>query len=319
MKTSRRRPIGAAVLCAALAACGGSTQWTPFTIGGEVAQPRRVSEAGFAPVPLVRQDVEFSSAGAVQAHAYVGASLWGLLEQAQVQVDPAVKNDLLDKVVVATGSDGYRAVFALGELSPDFGNRGSVVAYEEIVRGETVATDPDTVTARVTAPGDVKGGRYVALLARIDVRDSGSAAASVGGGASGSFTVSGDVLHPGRFDLAALQALAPASQAVGTDTYTGISLWTLLNATAGLKMPPTAKNGQLAMYVVATGTDGYKAVLALGELDPGFGNQPDLVATSMNGVPLAGDGFARIVVPHDVKHGRWVSNLASLEVFTAAP
>jgi hypothetical protein len=56
----------------------------------------------------------------------------------------------------------------------------------------------------------------------------------------------------------------------------------------------------------------------MGELDPAFGNQPDLVAFEEDGAPISDDGFARIVVPNDVKAGRWVSNLVNLEVFSAA-
>jgi hypothetical protein len=33
------------------------------------------------------------------------------------------KNDILSKYVVATGSDGYTAVYSLGEINPQFGNR----------------------------------------------------------------------------------------------------------------------------------------------------------------------------------------------------
>jgi hypothetical protein len=60
-------------------------------------------------------------------------------------------------------------------------------------------------------------------------------------------------------------------------------------------------------------------VFSLGELDPGFGNQPDLIAYSADGALLGSKGFARLVVPNDVKSGRWVSNVLSLEVFSATP
>ena len=43
------------------------------------------------------------------------------------------------------------------------------------------------------------------------------------------------------------------------DTYTGVSLWTLLS-TAGLITNPTIKNDVLRQYVVAVGSDGYEAV-----------------------------------------------------------
>ena len=48
----------------------------------------------------------------------------------------------------------------MGELSPDFGNRGNLVAYAETINGANVALTTDG-PLRVTAPGDIKGGRYV--------------------------------------------------------------------------------------------------------------------------------------------------------------
>lgn len=305
-------------LGALLAACGGSGAPQLFVLSGAVTQTTFYSQDTLDSQPATEQTVQFSSAGVPQTHTYLGTPLWGLLQQAGVQTDPAVKNDLLGKYVLATGSDGYRAVFALGELSPDFGNRASLVAWREIVGGVATPLDSEGTT-RVTSPGDIKGGRYVSLLDTLLVRDSGSTLGAFGGGAVASFSVSGDVLRPASFDLAALQALPVVTRTVGSDTYTGVSLWSLLGSTAGLQLDPAAKNGQLAMYVVATGSDGYQALLSLGELDTGFGNQPDLVAYAVNGEPLGDDGFARLVVPNDIKRGRWIYNLANLQVFTAAP
>jgi hypothetical protein len=109
------------------------------------------------------------------------------------------------------------------------------------------------------------------------------------------------------------------TQAAGGSNYTGVTLWTLLSSSVGLATDPTVKNEVLGIYVVARGSDGYKAVLSMGEINPMFGNQPDLIAYSVNGGSLDTNGFARLVVSNDVKAGRYVSNLISLEVFRAAP
>ena len=70
-----------------------------------------------------------------------------------------------------------------------------------------------------------------------------------------------------------------------------------------------------SMYLVATGSDGYRALLSLAEIDPAFGNRPVLVAYSVNGAGLGRSGMARLIVPGDVKMSRSVSALASIEVF----
>lgn len=59
-------------------------------------------------------------------------------------------------------------------------------------------------------------------------------------------------------------------------------------------------------------------MISLGEINPQFGGQQDLIAYSLNGQGLGADGLARLVVPGDTFGGRYVSNLVSLEVFDAA-
>ena len=83
------------------------------------------------------------------------------------------------------------------------------------------------------------------------------------------------------------------------DTYTGVSLWDLITS-AGLVTTPSIKNDVLGKYVVAVGSDGYEAVFSLGEIDPMFGDQQDLVVYSdIDGQlgPDGQDGFARLVAP----------------------
>jgi len=74
------------------------------------------------------------------------------------------------------------------------------------------------------------------------------------------------------------------------------------------------QNDSLRKYLVATGSDGYQVVVALSEIDPQFGNQPDVIAVAFNGGSLGQDGLIRLVVPGDIFGGRYVSNLVSLEV-----
>lgn len=304
-----------------LLAAGAAIAATPSTelsVTGGVTTPRTYDLAGLEALPAITQTVSFGSGSGPQTHTYVGASLWGVLGNSGIVVDPAVKNDILNKVVVATGTDGYKVVFSGGELSPDFGNRPDLVAYSELVNG-TPTPLGSTGFARITAPGDVRGGRYVSNLYNLDVRSSGSTQAGTGGGVSSQFSVTGAVTQVMSFDLTALQGLPTLTQIVGGVTYAGVSFWDLLNSTVGISLNPAVNNDVLGKYVVATGSDGYKSVFSLGELNPNFGNQPDLIAYSVDGASLGSAGFARIVVPNDVKKGRWVSNLVSLEVFSATP
>jgi len=139
------------------------------------------------------------------------------------------------------------------------------------------------------------------------------------------FTVTGDVVAPATFQLAALGSLLAMTETVTfqtgsgsqTGAFTGPTLWTLLN-TVGLQTP-AVKNGILRQYVIAEGSDGYTAAFSLGELAPQFGgsNPQVLVGYQQDGMPLGSTGFARIVAAKDDFGGRYVSNLANLSVGTA--
>ena len=312
-----RAPIAlAALLAGAHALAAGPS--TSVVVSGAVDHPTSYTAATLNALPQVTQTDTFASGTTPQTHTYTGPTIWNAINATGIQTAPGVKNDILDRYVLATGTDGYRVVYSLGELDPAFGNRADLVATQETISGKTAPLAGDGF-ARSTAPGDVKGGRYVANLASLDVRPSGSTTTGTGGGTSDHFSVDGAVAHGRNFDLAALKALPAVTETVGGVTYTGVSVWDLLNGKAGIITDPAVKNDILDKYVVATGSDGYKTLVSMGEIDPAFGNQPDLVAYAADGQPLDANGFARLVVPNDAKAGRWVSNLVDLQVFSAAP
>ncbi len=75
------------------------------------------------------------------------------------------------------------------------------------------------------------------------------------------------------------------------------------------------KGKALGEYIVATGSDGYKAVLALAEIEPGFHPGTVMVADSLDGKPLdAKEGPWKLVVSEDAKPARSVHNLVRVEV-----
>lgn len=298
----------------AVAACGGGGDDVPeVVLGGALDRPGSRTAEALAQRPAITQDVLFISGSGTQQRRYTGADLWSLLSDLGIQTDPAARNDQVNRYVLATAADGYRVAFALGELSPTLGHKGSLLAYAE--NGGPIGAEDGPF--RLTAPGDVRGGRYVSQLVRLDVRPSGATAAGTGGGLSPSFAVSGAVNTPTTFDLARLQSLPAQTVTVGTSTYTGASLWALLNDATGLKTDTTIKNPLLSMVAVATGSDGYKAMVSIGEIHPSFGNRDALVAYAVDGAPLERSGMARLVVPGDGRASRHVSNLVAVEVIAA--
>ena len=98
------------------------------------------------------------------------------------------------------------------------------------------------------------------------------------------------------------------------ETYSGVRLADLL-AKVGAPIGSELRGKALANYVVATGSDGYQAVLALGEVDPGFHPGEVIVADSLDGKPLdAHSGPFKLVVTEDKRPARSVRNLVSIEL-----
>jgi hypothetical protein len=98
------------------------------------------------------------------------------------------------------------------------------------------------------------------------------------------------------------------------ETYSGVRLSDLL-AKLGAPLGSELRGKALASYVVATGADGYKAVLALAEVDPSFHPGEVLVADAMDGKPLdAHSGPFKLVVSEDKRPARSVRNLVSIEL-----
>ena len=297
---------------------------TSFDLTGAVNHPATYGLADLQALPAVTESVAYGTGSGPVSATYTGASLYSLLSAAGLQAPAGTKNGTLRDVAVATGSDGYAAAFSEGELDPRFGGNATppdLVAYQ--ANGAPLGADG---FARIVAPGDAAGGRYVSNLAALNVVQAPNNPAQ-GGGPSTSFTLSGLVSHAASYDEAALAALPSVTESVTytaggspvSASYTGLSLWTLLTA-AGLVTDPAIKNDELREYVLATGSDGYEAAFSLGELDPRFGGSasaPDLVAYAQDGQLLGADGFARLVVPGDAAGGRYVSNLVSLQVLDA--
>ncbi|WP_060722145.1 hypothetical protein [Pseudonocardia sp. EC080625-04] len=129
-------------------------------VSGDVHAPRTWSRADLAALPQTTVSVRYGSGKGPQEHTLSGVPLVRLLPPEALATTDA-KNDLLSFGVLAVGADGYRALVSYGEVSPDFGNRGLLVALTE--DGKPLDQP------RLAVPGDVKGGRYVSDLVELRV------------------------------------------------------------------------------------------------------------------------------------------------------
>ena len=151
------------------AACPGGVS-NSFTVSGKVMKRSVFGlnklEQLFSPA---QENVTYFAAGAVVTESFTGVLLWDLLNNSPVGgivTDPSIKNDILHKVVIVTGTDCYQSVFGAAEIDPFFGGSQIMVAYA--TGGQSLGNDG---FARIVVPGDKAGGRFVSNITTIEVRD----------------------------------------------------------------------------------------------------------------------------------------------------
>lgn len=134
---------------------------------------------------------------------------------------------------------------------------------------------------------------------------------------AGAIALTGDLKAPKQLEATALAALPQRTVDVslqsskGTEKHieTGVPLASVLPVDA--LATTDRKNDQLSFAVLAVGADGYSAAFAYGDVSADFGNRGLLVALQEDGKALA---QPRLVVPGDVKGGRYVGDLVELRI-----
>jgi len=98
------------------------------------------------------------------------------------------------------------------------------------------------------------------------------------------------------------------------ETYSGVRVADLF-AKLGTSLGKEMRGKAMANYVLAVGSDGYKVIFSIAEIDPEFHPGEIIVADEMNGKPLdANSGPFKLVATEDKRPARWVRNLVSLEL-----
>jgi DMSO/TMAO reductase YedYZ molybdopterin-dependent catalytic subunit len=136
-------------------------------ITGLVDHPLTLTVADLEKLTTQSVDVTFKSGQGDQAHSYTGALLSDVIALASPTYDADVKNQSLHRYLVITANDGYEVVISMGEIDPGFGNQPYLLAWEQDGAALTGTDGP----VRLVTPGDIKGGRYVTGVIKIEVRD----------------------------------------------------------------------------------------------------------------------------------------------------
>jgi DMSO/TMAO reductase YedYZ molybdopterin-dependent catalytic subunit len=157
--------IGASSIMPPAAAETGGVS-TRFRVVGEVQNRITIDQRKLQSFPVATENVWYDTGSGPVNTAWTGALLLDVLDAAGIRVNPNIKNDILRKIIVVTGSDGYQAVIAAGEIEPQFGGEQVIIAYKN--DGQPLGADG---FARLVVPGDKSGGRAVANIVSIEVRD----------------------------------------------------------------------------------------------------------------------------------------------------
>jgi hypothetical protein len=94
-------------------------------------------------------------------------------------------------------------------------------------------------------------------------------------------------------------------------SYTGVLLWDILKKAQLVNADGT--NARLRHTLLVTARDGYAVALAVGELDPAYGNRRVLLAYKSSDNRATVDHM-RLLVPGDIHSGRAVRDVATIEV-----
>ena len=115
--------------------------------------------------------------------------------------------------------------------------------------------------------------------------------------------------------LAALPRVRGRAEAHGHAwTWEGVDLRGALQL-AGLASIDTLKGPALGQVLVFVGADGYRAVLALAELDATIGNRRAVLVDREDGAPLtAARRPRRVIIEGDGRPSRWVTQLIRIEI-----
>jgi hypothetical protein len=120
-------------------------------------------------------------------------------------------------------------------------------------------------------------------------------------------------------DIAALPHIQVQSHGRDASAYLGVPLGALL-AKVGVPQGEALRGPAMRLIVVAKGSDGYGAVLALAETDPAFRTDQMIVADRRADGPLKADeGPFRLVVGGDLRPARSVRSLSRIEVRRVEP
>src|SRR5215813_2319351 len=120
----------------------------------------------------------------------------------------------------------------------------------------------------------------------------------------------------GPADLEALPHVKVTASEHGSPpvNFEGVTLKSVLEK-AGVTFGESMKGKRLTNCLLVEAADGYRAVIALPELDPAFTDKQTVLVFLRDGKPLSEkEGPYRIVIPDEKRMARWVRQVTTLKI-----
>ena len=152
--------LSAAIVALSLVAGPALAQSPELVLQGKVRQPQRLTFEDLKKMPAEHADVSYQTDRGPVIASFTGVLLWSLIGTAG-GIDDSAKNPELRHAIRITAKDGYVVVTSSGEIAPDFGAKGVIVAYER--DGKPLDE------LRIVMPGDKHGGRNVRDVISINI------------------------------------------------------------------------------------------------------------------------------------------------------
>jgi len=119
-----------------------------------------------------------------------------------------------------------------------------------------------------------------------------------------------------RADLESLPhvGVTAAEHSSASVSFEGVTLKSVLEK-AGVAFGESMKGKRLTNCLLVEAADGYRAVIALPELDPAFTDKQTILALLRDGKPLdEKEGPYRIIMPDEKRMARWVRQVTTLKI-----
>ncbi len=98
---------------------------------------------------------------------YEGVALAEILQRAGAPMGKQLRGKAMASYVLVTAHDGYRVVFTLPELDPDFTDSAKQIILADTADGKPLPENQGPV--RIVVPQDKKGARWVRMVETIEV------------------------------------------------------------------------------------------------------------------------------------------------------